>query len=444
MQILIKGARVLDPGSMDEKKDVLIDGERIAAILDPSDALPSGAVSSGTLPPGAGLQDTADIQVIDAAGLVLVPGLMDIHVHLREPGHEYKETIASGLAAAAKGGFTAVCAMPNTVPVNDNAQVTRFILEKARLAKGARVYPVGAVSKGSAGSNLAEIQDMQQAGIIAVTDDGLPVANAQLMRRALEYCNGLSMPVFVHAEELSLVNNGAMNEGPAATFWGIKGIPNAAETVMVARDILLSQLTGAHVHFCHISCKESIAAIRSAKQQGIRVTCETAPHYFTLIDADVKDYDTNFKMNPPLRSKEDRDAVIQGLADGTIDAIASDHAPHSKEEKDLEFDQAAFGIVGLETSLPLSLHLVHSGALTLEELIRKMAKNPARILGINNDITPGSRADLTLIDLDEKITIDPAQFVSKSRNTPYGGMAGRGRAVCTMVDGKVVFSAVKD
>jgi dihydroorotase len=444
MQILIKGARVLDPGNMDETKDVLIDGEQIAAILDPSDALPSGAVSSGTFPPGAGPQDTADIQVIDAAGLVLVPGLMDIHVHLREPGHEYKETIASGLAAAAKGGFTAVCAMPNTVPVNDNAQVTRFILEKAGLAKGARVYPVGAVSKGSAGSNLAEIQDMQQAGIIAVTDDGLPVANAQLMRRALEYCNGLSMPVFVHAEELSLVNNGAMNEGPAATFWGIRGIPNAAETVMVARDILLSQLTGAHVHFCHISCKESISAIRSAKQQGIRVTCETAPHYFTLIDADVKDYDTNFKMNPPLRSKEDRDAVIQGLADGTIDAIASDHAPHSKEEKDLEFDQAAFGIVGLETSLPLSLHLVHSGVLTLEELIRKMAKNPARILGINNDITPGSRADLTLIDLNEKITIDPAQFVSKSRNTPYGGMAARGRAVCTMVDGKIVFSAVKD
>ncbi|MEE4364174.1 MAG: amidohydrolase family protein, partial [Desulfotignum sp.] len=218
---------------------------------------------------------------------------------------------------------------------------------------------------------------------------------------------------------------------------------NAAETVMVARDILLSQLTGAHVHFCHISCKESIAAIRSAKQQGIRVTCETAPYYFTLIDEDVKNYDTNFKMNPPLRSKEDRDAVIQGLADGTIDAIASDHAPHSKEEKDLEFDQAAFGIVGLETSLPLSLQLVHSGALSLEELIRKMAKNPARILGINNDITPGSRADLTLIDLEAKTIIDPVQFVSKSRNTPFAGMAVQGRTVCTMVDGQIVFSALK-
>ena len=444
MQILIKGARILDPGSMDEKKDVLIDGGQIAAILAPSDVLPSGAVSSGTLPACAAPEQTGEVQVIDAAGLVLVPGLMDIHVHLREPGHEYKETIASGLAAAAKGGFTAVCAMPNTVPVNDNAQVTSFILEKARLAKGARVYPVGAVSKGSAGTNLAEIRDMQQAGIKAVTDDGLPVANAQLMRRALEYCNGLSIPVFVHAEEISLVNNGAMNECPAATFWGIKGIPNAAETVMVARDILLSQLTGAHVHFCHISCKESIAAIRSAKQKGIRVTCETAPHYFTLIDEDVKNYDTNFKMNPPLRSKEDREAVIQGLVDGTIDAIASDHAPHSKEEKDLEFDQAAFGIVGLETFLPLSLHLVHSGALTLEALIRKMAKNPARILDMDNDMVPGSRADLTLIDLNETYTIDPALFVSKSWNTPFAGMAVQGRAVCTMKDGKIVFSALKD
>jgi dihydroorotase len=429
MQILIRGARVLDPGNMDDKKDVLINGEQIAAILDPSDVSPSGAVP----------EDTGDMQVIDAAGLVLVPGLMDIHVHLREPGHEYKETIASGLAAAARGGFTAVCAMPNTVPVNDNSQVTTFILEKARQANGAKVYPVGAISKGSAGTNLAEIRDMQQAGIKAVTDDGLPVANAQLMRRALEYCNGLAMPVFVHAEDTALVNGGAMNEGPAATFWGIKGIPNAAEAVMVARDILLSQLTGAHVHFCHISCKESIELIRCAKQQGIRVTCETAPHYFTLIDEDVKDYDTHFKMNPPLRSKQDRQAVIQGLVDGTIDAIASDHAPHSKEEKDLEFDQAAFGIVGLETSLPLSLKLVQDGFLTLEDLVRKMAKNPAQILGMNNDILPGSRADLTLIDPEKKYTIDPSRFVSKSRNTPFGGMAVQGRAAATMVDGKIVF-----
>jgi dihydroorotase len=423
MQTLIKGARVLDPGTMDGYKDILIDGTMIAAVLDPSDAL----------------QKRADIRVINAGGLLLVPGLMDIHVHLREPGHEYKETIATGLAAAARGGFTAVCAMPNTVPVNDNSQVTSFILEKARLAAKAKVYPVGAISKGSAGTNLAEIQDMQQAGIKAVTDDGLPVENAQLMRRALEYCNGLSIPVFVHAEDISLVNAGAMNEGPAATFWGIRGIPNAAEAVMVARDILLSQLTGAQVHFCHISCKESIDLIRSAKNQGIRVTCETAPHYFTLTDEDVKAYDTRFKMNPPLRSETDRQAVIQGLADGTIDAIASDHAPHSKEEKDLEFDRAAFGIVGLETALPLSLKLVQDGFLTLADLIAKMAKNPARILGIHNDITPGSKADLTLIDLESTYTINPARFVSKSTNTPFGGMAVQGRAVYTMVDGNIVF-----
>jgi dihydroorotase len=251
----------------------------------------------------------------------------------------------------------------------------------------------------------------------------------------------LSIPVFVHAEDLSLVNGGAMNEGPSATFWGIRGIPNAAEAVMVARDILLSDLTGAHVHFCHISCAESIDAIRRAKAKGIRVTCETAPHYFTLTDEDVKGYDTGFKMNPPLRSEKDRQAVIQGLADGTIDAIASDHAPHSKEEKDLEFDLAAFGIIGLETALPLSLKLVHNGVLTLADLIRKMAKNPARILGLANDIAPGCRADLTLIDLESTYTIDPSRFVSKSRNTPFGGMPAQGRAVATLVDGEIVYQA---
>jgi dihydroorotase len=429
MRTLIKGARILDPGVVEGHRDILIHGTTIEAILDPSDALP-----------GSG----AEIRVIDAQGLLLVPGLLDIHVHLREPGHEYKETIASGAAAAARGGFTAVCAMPNTVPVNDNSQVTAFILEKARAAKGARVYPVGAISKGSAGTGLAEIRDMQQAGIVAVTDDGRPVENAQLMRRALEYCNGLSMPVFVHAEDLCLVNGGAMNEGPPATFWGIKGIPNAAEAVMVARDILLSQLTCAHVHFCHISCAESIDLIRRAKAQGVRVTCETAPHYFTLTDADVKGYDTHFKMNPPLRSQKDRDAVIQGLADGTIDAIASDHAPHSTEEKDLEFDQAAFGIVGLETALPLSLKLVQDNHLTLTDLVNKMAKNPARILGINNDLAPGNPADLTLIDLDAAFTVDPARFVSKSRNTPFTGMAVQGKARITMVGGRIVFEGGND
>ncbi len=426
MQTLIKGARVLDPGKMDGYRSVLIRKQSIAAILDPADSVPG---------------NDDDIDVIDATGLVLVPGLMDIHVHLREPGHEYKETIATGAAAAARGGFTAVCAMPNTRPVNDNSQVTAFVCQKAGVARGARVYPVGAVTKGSAGTHLSEIRDMQLAGIKAVSDDGRPVENAQVMRRALEYCHGLSIPVFVHAEDLSLVNGGAMNEGLPATFQGIPGIPNAAEAVMVARDILLSRLTGAHVHFCHISCEESIDLIRRAKQQGVRVTCETAPHYFTLTDADVTGYDACFKMNPPLRSENDRQAVIRGLADGTVDVIASDHAPHSQEEKDLEFDRAAFGIVGLETSLPLSLKLVQDNHLTLEDLIVKMAKNPARILGIDNDITPGNPADLTLIDLDETGMIDPARFISKSRNTPFSGMAVQGRAVATMVDGIFVYES---
>jgi dihydroorotase len=429
MRTLIKGARVLDPGRLDGYKNILISGQTIEFVLEPSDPVPG---------------NEADLRVVDAGGRVLVPGLMDIHVHLREPGHEYKETIATGMAAAARGGFTAVCAMPNTVPVNDNAQVTTFILEKARTAKGARVFPVGAVTRGSAGTRMAEIREMRQSGIVAVSDDGRPVENAQLMRRALEYCNGLSVPVFVHAEEPSLVNGGAMNEGPAATFWGIPGIPNAAEAVMVARDILLSRLTGAHVHFCHISCEESIELIRHAKLQGGRVTCETAPHYFTLTDEDVRGYDTRFKMNPPLRSKKDRQAVIQGLVDGTIDVIASDHAPHSKEEKDLEFDSAAFGIVGLETALPLSLKLVQDGHLTLADLVTKMAKHPARILGIDNDIIPGNKADLTLIDLEEKWVVDPDRFVSKSRNTPFTGMTVQGRAVATMVGGTLVYDQRHD
>lgn len=428
MQTLIKGARVIDPGrrdgtTIDGARDILVKDGRIKAVLDPS---------------GAAVE-TPDAEVIDAKGLILVPGLLDIHVHLREPGHEYKETIESGLKAAAKGGFTGVCSMPNTQPVNDNSQVTAFILEQARRAGAAKVWPAGAISSGSAGNSLAEIYDMQQAGICAVTDDGLPVENSQLMRRALEYCKGLSIPVFVHAEDKSLVNGGAMNEGPAATFLGIKGIPNAAEAVMVARDILLSELTGAHVHFCHISTAEAVEAIRQAKQREARVTCETAPHYFTLIDQDITGYDTHFKMNPPLRSEADRAAIIQGLKDGTIDAIASDHAPHSKEEKDVEFDMAAFGITGLETSLPLSLQLVRDGHLTMADLVMKMAKHPAGIIGLDNDIMPGHPADLTLIDPEACYTVDAESFISKSKNSPFTGKAMQGRAVLTMVDGRTAF-----
>ena len=422
MRIWIKGAHLLDPGNIDEKKDIIIKDHLIEGIVDPED-----------------IETRTDIEIIDARGMFVVPGLIDIHVHLREPGHEYKETIESGLLAAARGGFTAVCSMPNTKPVNDNRQVTKFIINRAKELGLSRVYPTGAITQGSLGDSLAEIYDMKQAGIVAVTDDGKPLDNPNMMRRALEYCKGLNIPIFVHAEELSLVDGGSMNEGPFATFWGIKGIPNAAESVMVVRDIALSEFTGAWVHFCHISTKESVEAIRQAKKRGVNVTCETAPHYFTLTDADVKDYDTNFKMNPPLRSEEDRQAVIQGLSDGTIDVIASDHAPHSVVEKDMEFDMAAFGIVGLETSLSLSLKLVHDGFLTMGNLVNKMAKNPAKIIGVNNDIKPGNIADLTIIDPEDIYEIDPGTFKSRSKNSPFSGIKVKGRAFLTMVNGKVVY-----
>lgn len=423
MQIQIKGARVLDPGNIDAVKDVAIKDGRIDAVADP-----------GTLP-----SDT-DARMIETSGKILVPGLIDIHVHLRDPGYEYKETIETGLQAAAKGGFTAICSMPNTKPVNDNSQVTNYIISRGMEAGGAKVYPTGAITAGSRGENLAEIHDMKKAGIVAVTDDGLPVANANMMRRALEYCHGIGIPVFVHAEDLSLVDGGSMNEGPRATFLGIKGIPNAAESVMVARDIALSELTGAHVHFCHISTKESVEAIREAKKRGVQVTCETAPHYFTLTDEDIHDYDTNFKMNPPLRSDKDRQAIMEGLSDGTIDIIASDHAPHSILEKDLEFDRAAFGITGLETSLGLSLKLVQDGILSMEELIKKMSKNPAKMLKLNNDIKEGNAADLTLIDPDDTYSIEAGGFKSKSNNSPFIGTKMTGSVFATIVDGELVYT----
>ena len=422
MQILIKGARVLDPGNIDDRKDIIIKDNIIEAIVDPGES-----------------ESKAEYQIIDAENMLVVPGLIDIHVHLREPGHEYKETIETGLKAAAKGGFTAVCSMPNTNPVNDNGQTTKFIINRAKELGLSRVYPTGAITRESMGESLAEIYEMKQAGIAAVTDDGKPVEDSNLMRRALEYCKDLDIPIFVHAEELSLVNGGSMNEGRVATLYGIKGIPNAAESVMVVRDIALAELTKAHVHFCHISTRESVEAIREAKKRGVQITCETAPHYFTLTDEDVKDYNTNFKMNPPLRSREDRQAIIEGLSDGTIDMIASDHAPHSVIEKDVEFDMAAFGIVGLETSLSLSLKLVQDKILTLEELINKMSKYPAKLIKLNNDIKPGNRADLTIIDPEMSYTIDPEKFESKSRNTPFADFKVKGGTFLTMVNGRIVY-----
>lgn len=423
MRILIRGGRVLDPGNLDGRYDILVEGGKIA------DIRPSGATE---------IRDP-DTRIIDAAGKWVVPGLIDMHVHLREPGQEYKETIETGCMAAAHGGFTAVCAMPNTNPVNDNAQVSRYIVRRAGEAGGARVYPVAAISRGLEGNLLCEYGELKEAGVIAVSDDGRPVVNSRLMRRALEYAGGFGLPVISHCEDLDLAEGGVMNEGALATRMGLAGIPNAAESIMVMRDIALCELTGAPLHIAHVSTTESVRAIRDAKGRGAPVTAETAPHYFTLTEDSVERYNTNAKMNPPLRAGRDREAVMQGIADGTIDVIATDHAPHSCIEKDVEFDRAANGIIGLETSLSLGLKLVHDGWITLERLVETMSKNPARILGIKNGITVGFPADMTVIDMDLPYTVDSSRFKSLSRNTPFDGWNLKGKAVLTMVAGKVVY-----
>ena len=423
MAILIKGARVIDPGHLDERCDVMISGDHIESVI----------------PASAGAPALQGIEVVDAAGLWLVPGLIDLHVHFREPGQEYKETIATGAQAAVAGGFTAVCTMPNTVPVNDHPAITSLILKKATQADLVKVFPIAAISCGLAGAQLSDFGELKAAGAIGVTDDGQPVKNPLLMRRALEYAGGFGLKVISHCEDLDLAQGGVMNEGAQATRMGLTGIPNAAESVMVMRDIALAELTGVGVHIAHVSTRESVRAIARAKADGIPVTAETAPHYFTLTEAAVEDYNTHAKMNPPLRSAADRDAIRQGLADGTIDAIATDHAPHSIMEKELEFDRAANGIIGLETSLPLGLALVADGILDIQTLIRRMALSPAAILGIERGIRPGYPADLTLIDPELSFTVDASAMKSKSRNTPFNGRQLKGRAVMTMVDGRIVF-----
>jgi len=422
----IKGAKIVDPGNMDGVyKDIIIRDGLIDALIEPEEAFDAGEV--------------VEIKEIDASGMVAVPGLIDIHVHLREPGHEYKETIETGAKAAVRGGFTTICPMPNTSPVNDNSQVTAYIVNRAKELGLCRILPVGAITHGLEGNTLAEYGDMQQKGMVAISDDGRPVADARVMRRAMEYANGLNLPVISHAEDLSLARDGAMNEGITATVLGIKGIPNAAESVMVMRDIALAELTCARIHIAHVSCEESVDAIRHGKARGVKVTAETAPHYFTLTDEAVAQYDTHAKMNPPLRTEKDRQAIIEGLVDGTLDIIATDHAPHSPLEKEVEFDRAAFGIVGLETSLALSLGLVQEGKLSLSQLIEKMSKNPAAILGIDNDLKSGNPADITLIDPEAYHTIDPDTFFSKGVNTPFVGFNVKGEAWMTLVQGRVVF-----
>jgi dihydroorotase len=423
--LMIKGGTLIDPGNITGCYDIIIQNGKIAGIQKP-----------GTYKEAIKQDDV----VIDAKGKIVTPGLIDMHVHLREPGHEYKETIASGCMAAVSGGFTAVCSMPNTNPVNDCAEITEYIIRKARHAGKARVYPVASVSMGLKGKALSAFGELKHSGAVAVTDDGLPVSDSQLMRRAMEYAMGFDLPVISHAEDLQLSGNGVMNEGPSATRMGLSGIPNASEAVMVMRDIALCELTGARLHIAHVSTKESVDAIRDAKKRGLPVTAETAPHYFSLTDEDIIEYNTNFKMNPPLRSVKDKEAVRQGLADGTIDVIATDHAPHSSLEKDVEFSLAANGIIGLETSLPLSLKLVKDKVITMETLIQKMTKNPARILGLEIGIAEGLPADITVIDPEFSYTIDADRFYSKSRNTPFQGWQMTGKAMVTIVGGSIVFT----
>ncbi len=423
MSLLIKGGLVVDPAqALAAPRDLLIEDGKVAALE----------------PPGTIAADGR--RVIEAAGLVVTPGLIDMHVHLREPGEEYKETILSGTWAAVAGGFTAVAAMPNTKPVNDNAAITRFILETAAVAGLARVYPVGAISMHSAGHTLSEYGDQKAAGAVAFSDDGVPVMNSMLMRRSLEYARTFAVPLIAHEENLDLKANGVMHEGRVSLELGLRGIPSAAEEAMIFRDLALLQLTGGRLHIAHVSAFGSVALIRTAKAAGLTVTAETAPHYFSLTDEAVYGYDTNAKVNPPLRTAADVTAIKEALADGTLDAIACDHAPHTSLEKDLEFEAAAFGLIGLETSLGLSLKLVHEGVLTLTQLVAAMSTNPARILNVpGGTLTPGSIADVTLIDLNRAWTVDVNQFASKSRNCPFHGWTLLGKAVMTIVGGKVVW-----
>jgi dihydroorotase len=430
MQICIRGGTIIDPGNWEGVADIYIQNGKIVDIITTE--------SRDGHPPSAEALDT-EIKIIDASGKFVTPGLMDMHVHLREPGQEYKETIASGCQAAAWGGFTAICAMPNTNPVNDNPQVTEYILEKASQVNASRVYPVGAVTRGLAGKHLCNYAELKDAGAIAISDDGMPVMDSRLMRKALENAKQFDLLVISHSEDLSLAAGGVMNEGPLAAQLGLGGIPNASESIMVMRDIALCELTGSPVHIAHVSTAESVRAIRDAKARDIFVTAETAPHYFMLTEDVVKDCHTNAKMNPPLRSHRDREAVREGLADDTIDVIATDHAPHSSKEKDIEFDLAANGIIGLETSVSMGLKLVEDGVITINALIEKMSTRPAHILGIDHGLRIGRIADLTVIDPDIDYRIDAHRFQSLSRNTPFDGWRMRGKPIVTMVAGNIVF-----
>jgi dihydroorotase len=421
---LIQGGHVIDPSQdRDGVADVLIVDGKIAALGKKLSA-PDGA------------------ETFDAKGRIVAPGLVDIHVHLREPGREDSETVASGAMAAAAGGFTSVCAMPNTDPVTDNQAAVGFIVKQGADAGAARVYPIGATSLGQEGKQLSEFGEMVAAGAVAVSDDGHPVVSSHLMRTALEYARSFGIPVAEHCEDPHLFKGGAMHEGTVSTKLGLKGIPSAAEEIMVARNILLAELTGGHVHLCHMSTRESVDSIRRGKARGVNVTAEAAPHHFALTDDACEGYDTNAKMNPPLREPDDVKAVRAGLADGTLDAIATDHAPHHYELKERDFDDAPFGVIGLETALGIGLtQLVDGGVLSLPELIRRMSTEPARIFHLEGGtLRKGSAADLVIFDPDQRWVVDPERLLSKSRNTPFAGWELRGRVERTIVGGVTVFS----
>ena len=429
MKWLIRGGRLIDPrNQVDDLMDIYIQQGKV--------------IDLQPVPAKRASKSSPDYRVIPAEGMVITPGLIDMHTHLREPGFEYKETILTGTRAAVAGGFSAVVCMANTQPVNDNQSVTDYILQKAKEARLARVFPVGAVSAGLKGEVLAEYGELKMAGVIALSDDGRPVVNSQMMRRAMEYARTFDLPIISHCEDLSLSLPGVMNEGPTSTKLGLHGIPSAAEEIMVYRDILLCQMTETPLHIAHVSTAGSVQLIREAKKKGLPVSAETAPHYFSLTEEAVVGFDTLAKMNPPLRTQEDLLAIQKGLKDGTIEAIASDHAPHSTLEKEVEFDQAAMGIIGLETALPLTLRLVHQGILTLPQAIAKLTQGPARILRLSGfgSLSLSGPAHLTIIDPDLEFQVDVRSFVSRSKNSPFNGWTLRGKAVLTMVDGRIVFN----
>jgi dihydroorotase len=421
-RLRIANGTVVDPVARTMvRTDVLVEDGRIAAVGSPEEI-------------------TAEATVYDARGCWVVPGLVDMHVHLREPGYEYKETVATGAAAAAAGGFTAVACMANTNPVNDNAAVTRFILEQAGRAQGARVHPIGAVSVGLAGKQLAEFGEMRRAGIVAVSDDGMPIMDAGLMRRALEYARLFDLLLIAHEEDGCLRAGGVMNEGLVSVRLGLKGSPPAAEELMVARDIALVELTGGRLHVAHVSTARSVAMIRDARRRGLPVSGEATPHHLVLTEEAVAEYDANAKMAPPLRTRADVEGLRAGLADGTIEAIATDHAPHHVDEKECEFDQAANGIVGLETALGLGLKLVAEGALDVPTLVARLTTGPARLLGIPaGTLDVGAAADVAVIDPERRWKVAARSFKSKSRNTPFDGWDLQGKAVATFVGGRLVY-----